>query len=131
MIDDEIDDHPDAALPAALGEFNEVAERPVAWIDAVIIRNVVTVVLAGRWLKRHQPDCGDAEPVQIVETAQQALEIADAIAVGIHIGADGEAVDHAVLVPEVVDHRAALTGPPRNLVSSGRMISGDEAGGFP
>ena len=37
-----------------------------------------------------QPDRGYAKPVQIVETPQQASEIADAVAVGIHIGADGE-----------------------------------------
>src|SRR2546423_6918758 len=115
MIDDEIDDDPDAALLAAMGEFDKIAERAVARIDAVIVRNVVAVVPAGRWLKRHQPDRGDAEPVQIIQPAQQPLEITDAVAVGIHIGADRKTVDDAVLVPEVVDHaQAAFTGPPRN-----------------
>ena len=113
VVDDEIDDDADAALLAAMGEFDEVAERAVARIDAVIVRDVVAVVPAGRRLERHQPDRGDAEPVQIVQPPQQALEIADAVAVGIHIGADGQAIDHAVLVPEVVDHGAALIGPPR------------------
>ena len=108
VVDDEIDDDADAALPAAMGEFDEVAERAVARIDAVIVGDVVAVVLAGRRLKRHQPDRGDAEPVQIVEPPQQALEIADAVAVGIHIGADGQAIDDAVLVPEVVDHAEVL-----------------------
>ena len=104
VIDDEIDDDADAALPAAMGEFDEVAERAVARIDAVIVRDVVTVVLAGRRLERHQPDRGDAEALQIIQPAQQALEVADAVAIGVHIGADGQAIEHAVLVPEVVDH---------------------------
>ena len=121
MIDDEVDDDADTALPAAMGEFNKIAERAVARIDAVIIRDVVAVVPAGRRLKRHQPDRGDAEPVQVIQATQQALEIADAVAIGIHVGADGKAIDDAVLVPEIVDHRAVLIGPP----GGGRMISGE------
>ena len=113
VVDDEVDDDADAALLAAMGELDEVAERAVARIDAVVVGDVVAVVAAGRGLERHQPDRGDAEPVQIVEPPQQALEIADAVAVGVHVGADGEAIDDAVLVPEVVDHKAALIGPPR------------------
>ena len=100
---------------AAMGEFDEVAERAVARIDAVIVRDIVTVVLAGRRLERHQPDRGDAEPVQIIEPPQQALEIADAVAIGIHIGADGKAIDHAVLVPEVVDHTPATSLQPSSI----------------
>ena len=77
VVDDEIDDDADAALPAAMGELDKVAERAIARIDAVIVRDVVAVVLAGRRLERHQPDRGDAEPLQIIQPPQQALEIAD------------------------------------------------------
>src|ERR1700720_4876283 len=45
VVDDEVDDDADAALPAAMGEFDEVAERAVAWIDAVIVGNVVCRLL--------------------------------------------------------------------------------------
>src|SRR6185437_9059516 len=107
VVDDEIDDDADAALPATMGEFDEVPERAVAWIDAVIIRDVVTVVLAGRRLERHQPERGNAKPLQIVQPPHQTLEIADAVAVGVHIGADGEAIYYAVLVPEIIDHAEA------------------------
>jgi hypothetical protein len=58
MIDDEIDDDADAALAAAVGELDEIAERSIARIDAILVRDVVAVVPAGRRLKRHQPDCG-------------------------------------------------------------------------
>ncbi len=97
VVDHEIDDHADAALPAAMGELDEIAERAVARIDAVIVGDVVAVVPARRGLERHQPDRGDAEAMQIVEPAQQALEIADAVAVGVHVGADGEAIENAFL----------------------------------
>ena len=81
VIDDEIDDHADAALLAAMSELYEVAQRTVARIDTVIVRDVVAIVLAGRSLKRHQPYRGDAETVQIVEAPQQTFKIADAVAV--------------------------------------------------
>src|SRR2546427_11260296 len=60
----------------------------------------------GRDLERHQPDGRDAETMQVVETAHQALEVTNAVAVGIHVGSNRQAIDHRVLVPKVVDHRA-------------------------
>src|SRR3954463_16433468 len=104
VIDHQIDDHADAALTAAMGELDEVAQSTVPGIDAIIVGDVVAVVLARRWLERHQPDRGDAEALQIIQPAQQSFEVADAVAVGIHISADGQAVENRVLVPEIVDH---------------------------
>ena len=46
VIEHKIDDDPHAALPAAMGEFDKVAQAAVARIDA-IVRDVVAVVLAG------------------------------------------------------------------------------------
>jgi len=104
VVDDEIDDNANASLLAAVSEFHEVAERAVSRIDAVIVGDVVTVVLTWRRLKWHQPDCGHSQSIQIVETPEQPFEVADAVAVGIHIGPDGQAVEYAVLVPEIVNH---------------------------
>jgi hypothetical protein len=53
VIDDEIHDYPDAALATAMGEFNKVAERPIARIDTAIVRYVVAVVFTGGRLNRH------------------------------------------------------------------------------
>ena len=72
VVDDEVDEHADAALLGAVGELDEVAERAVARIDAVVVGDVVAVVAMGRGLERHQPDGGDAEAVQVIETAHQA-----------------------------------------------------------
>jgi len=110
VIDDEIDDHADAALRRAMCEFDEIAQRPERGIDRVIIRDVVAVVLPRRLLKRHQPDRGDAKTGEVVEPAHQTLEIADAIGVGVHVSADRQTIKNGVLVPEVLDH------PPRMVV---------------
>src|ERR1700730_16494520 len=104
VIDDEIDNDANASLPAAVSEFHEVTERAVSRIDTIMVGDVVTVVLARRRLKRHQPDRGHSQPVQIVEAPYQPLEVADAVPIGIHIGPDGQAIEYAVLVPKIVNH---------------------------
>ena len=114
VIDHEVDDDAQPALMAAMGELDEVAESAISRIDAVIVGDVVTIVPAWRRLKRHQPDRGDAKTLQVVQAALQAFEVADTVAIGVHVGRDRKAIEHAVFVPEVVDHiAAALLGPPR------------------
>ena len=88
----------------AVGEIDEIAERAVARIDAVVVRHVVSVVTMGRRLERHQPNGRDAEAVEIVQASRQTAEVANAIAIGIHVGADRQAIDDGVLVPKVTDH---------------------------
>ncbi len=64
--------------------------------------------------------------MQIIQPPQQPLEIADAVAIGIHIGANRQTIEDGILVPKVVDHaQAALIGPPS--VLSGRLISDAQA----
>ena len=104
VIDDQIDDHADAALVRLVHELDEVAARAVARIDAVEVGDVVAVVAIRRGLERREPDDVDAERVQIVEALHQPLEIAAAVAVAVHERLEVEAVDDRVLVPEVGDH---------------------------
>ena len=104
VVDHQIDQHADAALLGAVGELDEIAQRAVARVDGIIIGYIVSLVALRRYLKRHQPDRRDSQPVQVIEPAHQPGEIADAVAVGIHEAADRQAIDDRVLVPEVVDH---------------------------
>ena len=60
VVDDEVDQHTNAALLGAVGELDKIAERAVTRIDAVIVGHVVAVVALGRDLERHQPDGRDA-----------------------------------------------------------------------
>ena len=90
-------------------EVHEIAKRTMSFVDAVVIRDVVSVVSVRGAVKRLEPDAGDAEPGEVVEAAHQPFEIADAVAVCVLIFLDVEAVDDGVLIPEVVDrHRGAV-----------------------
>ena len=111
VVDDEVDQDADAALLGGVGEFDEIAERAIARVDGVEITNIVAVVAVGCGLKRHQPDRRYAKPIEIIETPHQAGKVADAVTIGVHEAADGEALDHRVFVPKVVDHRLAPKRP--------------------
>src|SRR4029077_18207520 len=106
MVHDEVDEHADAPLLCTVGEVDKVAERPVALIDAVVVGDVVAVVAMRRSLEGHQPYGRDAQDMKIVEAPFQSTEVAYAIAVGIHVGADRQAIDYGVLVPKIADHAA-------------------------
>ena len=95
-----------------MGEFDKITQRAVARIHAVIIGNVIAVITTRRNLKGHQPNGRDAETMQIIQPPRQAGEIADPVAIGIHIGPDRQAVCDRVLVPEVVYHSGVLVLDP-------------------
>ena len=52
VVDDEIHDHADAPALRLVEELDEVAQRAVAWIDAVVVGDVVPVVPVGSGLER-------------------------------------------------------------------------------
>ena len=87
VVDDKVDEHADAALLRTVGEVDEIAERAIALIHAIVVRHVVSVVTMGGRLEGHQPDGRNAQAVEVVETPVQAAKIADTVAVGIHVGA--------------------------------------------
>ena len=105
VVDHEIDEDPQAALLAAVRELrrNRRACRS-AGRRRNSRRRRSRRRDPRRGLERHQPDRGRAEALDVVEPVEQALEVADAVAVAVHERPDGEAVDDRILVPEVVDH---------------------------
>ena len=58
-----------STLFCAVSKLDEIAERTVARIDIVIVGDVVTIVPTRRSLKRHQPNRGYAQSMQIIEAA--------------------------------------------------------------
>ena len=74
--------------------------RAVGRVDALVVGDVVAVVAQRRGIERQQPQRRDAEVLQIVELAPQALEIADAVIVGIEERLDVQLIDDRVLVPQ-------------------------------
>jgi hypothetical protein len=69
VIHYQIDQNTNAALFCAVGKLDEIAERTVPRIDIVIVGDVVTIVSTRRSLKRHQPNRGHAQSMQIIEAA--------------------------------------------------------------
>ena len=108
VIDHQINQHAHAALACAVRELDEVPERAEARIDVVVVTDVVAVIQTWRGLEWHQPYRGDAQSVKIVEPACETFEVTDAVAVAVHEGTHGQAVDDRILVPEVVDHAAFI-----------------------
>ena len=104
MIDDEVDDHLDSALIRLMHELDEIAARAVSGINRIVVGDVVTIVAIGRPVERRQPDCFDTDRIEIIESPDQAFEIADSIAVGVHEGLDVQTVDDGVFVPEILNH---------------------------
>ena len=53
----------------------------------------------------------------MIQPAVNPLEVSYAVAVSIHIGANGKAIDDGILIPEVVNHRSRLPPQPAELTS--------------
>ena len=70
----------------------KVFHRAIVLLHAVVVYRIVTVVAArlGNW---HQPNSRDAQILQIVHLACQAVEVADAIPVGIAECADKDLIE--------------------------------------
>jgi hypothetical protein len=102
VIDDQLGDHAQAATPGVLHEAAEISRRPEGRIDVAVIGDVVAVVAAGARIERQQPERGDAEVAQVVETLGQTGEVADAIAIRILERLDVQLVYDGILEPEVV-----------------------------
>ena len=119
VVDDQLDEDPDAPLVRGVDERLEVVERAVARVDVPVVGDVVAVVFERRGEERQQPEAGDAEPLQVVELLRQPLEIADAVVVAVEERLDVRLVDDRVLVPEriVVSGGAA---PAATATSRGR-----------
>ena len=105
MVDHQIDDDAHADLFRVIHEIDELAERAVLGVDAVIVRYVVAVVAIRRGIERLEPHAGNAQAGEIVEPTHEAGEVADAVAVGIEVLLNVEAIDDRVLVPEIADRR--------------------------
>ena len=91
-------------LSRLVQQLGEVAEGAQPRVDAVEVGDVVAVVAARRGVDRVQPQAGHAEPGQVVQPADEAPDVADAVAVGVGERVDVEAVDDGLLVPPLAHH---------------------------
>ena len=102
VIDDQLGDDPDPALVRLAQERAEVAQRAVARVDPLVVRDVVPVVTQRRRVEGQQPEAGDAEPLEVVELLREPGEVADAVRGRVAEGPHVRLVDDRVFVPERV-----------------------------
>ena len=72
VIDDQLDDHLDAALVRGGQKRLEVGQRAVARMHVPVVGDVVAVVFQRRREERQQPETRDAEILQVIELLRQA-----------------------------------------------------------
>ncbi len=99
VVEYEFDDDAETARVGGAQDGLEILERPVGGVNGSVIGDVVAVVQQGRGKERQQPDRRHAQVAEVIELADQPLEITDPIAVAVGKGPDVKLVEHRVLVP--------------------------------
>ena len=87
----------------------EIVQRAEERMDADVVGNVVPEIGHRRRVDRRKPEGVDAEPLEVIEPAEDAAEVADAVAVAVHEGPRVDLVDDPLLPPLVfLDHDTPL-----------------------
>ena len=100
VVQDQLDDDAQTAAVRLLQEVGEVLQRPVARMDARVVRDVIPIVAERRGVHRLQPQAVHAERGEMIELRGQAGKVADAVAVAVGERLDVELVEDGVHVPE-------------------------------
>ena len=80
-------------------EAAEIAHRPVGRVDAAVVRDVVAPVTERAGVERGDPEAVHSQPLEVVEPADDTLEVAGARAGGVGEGTDEDLVEDGGLVP--------------------------------
>jgi len=108
VVDDQLDHDLHVAGVGFVEELLEVGDGAVGGIDVGVVGDVVAVVAEWRGEEGENPEAGDAKILEVVELGDEALEVADAVGVGVGEGADVQLVDDRVFVPEWVGDAAGF-----------------------
>jgi hypothetical protein len=76
VVDGEVGDDPDAPGVRLRDELGEVRQRAELGQDGDVVADVVARRRAGRRVERRDPEAVDAEPLDVVELGDQAVEVA-------------------------------------------------------
>jgi len=85
VVQDEVEDDPDATRMAAVNEPLEVLQRSEPRVDPDVVGDVVAEVEIGRRVDRREPDRVDPEGarravVQVIEVVLDARQVAEPVA---------------------------------------------------
>src|SRR4051794_35929897 len=75
----------------------KIVESAEHWLDACVIGHVIPKVGHGRFVDGRYPEGVNAQPLQVVEPARDPVEIAYAVAIGVHEATRVNLVDDARL----------------------------------
>ena len=101
VVDDQVHYDPQAALVRLVEKLVHVLQGAEQRVDVLVVGDVVAVVVLRGPVHRGQPQHVHAEVGEVVETAGDALQVADAVAVGIREGTRVDLVDHRVRPPRI------------------------------
>ena len=105
VVEHHVEQDADVALLRLGDEAVEVGEGAVLRVDALVVGDVVAEVDLRRGIHGRDPDGVDAEGLEVVEALGDAVEVADAVAVGVLEAAGIDLVDDRVLPPGGVGGR--------------------------
>jgi len=106
MVDDKVNDDANATRMAGFQQLFKIIQRAVIRVDRLVIGDVVTMV-GRRGIDWHEPQRADSQVirglrvavVQIVQLLNDALKIADAIAVAVFKGAHKDFIEDHIIPP--------------------------------
>ena len=99
MIDDQIHDDLDSAFVCGRQQRVKVRHRTKFVHNILIVADVVSVVVIGGLIHRREPDHVDPQIFQIVQPADDSLQVADAVAVAVHKAARINLINHRFFPP--------------------------------
>ena len=83
VVGHQVHEHPDTPLARFVDEAVEFGHRAELRVDAAVVGYVVSPVRIGRDRDRAQPDRTDAQPLEVVEMLDHALQIPCTVPVGV------------------------------------------------
>jgi len=99
VVEHHVEQHADVALFCFGDEAVEVRERAVLRVDSFVVGDVVAEVDLRRRVHGRDPDRVDAEMLEVIQALGDAVEVADAVVVGVLETARINFVDDGVVVP--------------------------------
>ena len=110
VVGDEVEEHLDAGLARRGDDLVEVVHGAVLGQHGAVVGDVVAPVGVGRRHDRAQPQRVDAQPGQVVEPAEQASQVSDAVVVAVGERAHVDLVEHRP--PPPPRRVTGIGGPP-------------------
>src|SRR5690349_8428451 len=79
VIENQLGDYAQATAVSLAEEHLEVTKRAICRVNASVVGNVVSVVLPGRRTEWQNPNCGNAQILNVVELLRQAGKVAHSV----------------------------------------------------